>query len=166
MDFTSILAEVKNILPIIGLLIGGYLVILWVAALIWTYRDIHSRTEDILLQVLAVTLVLVLNFAGLVVYLILRPRETLTQKYERQLEETYMRRDIEDEHICPTCSRGIQPDFILCPYCQTALRRTCNNCARVVDLTWPVCPYCAEPAGGSSRTTQALYRQPDEVLAR
>ena len=162
----NILAEVKNILPIIGLLIGSYVVVLWVAALIWTYRDIHSRTEDILIQVLSVALVFVLNFAGLVVYLILRPRETLIQKYERELEETYMRRDIEDEHVCPTCQRGIQPDFILCPYCQTSLRRACGGCDRVVDLTWQVCPYCATPAGGGSRSTQPIYRQQEEVLVR
>ncbi|HYF63940.1 MAG TPA: zinc ribbon domain-containing protein [Herpetosiphonaceae bacterium] len=166
MDIQNILAEIKNILPIIGLLIGGYMAILWVAALIWTYRDIRSRTNDVLLQVLSVSLVLILNFAGLVVYLILRPRETLVQKYERELEETYMRRDIEDEHVCPTCQRGIQPDFILCPYCQTSLRRPCNGCDRVIDLTWPVCPYCATPAGGGHRASQPIYRQTEEVLAR
>ncbi|MBA3469289.1 MAG: zinc ribbon domain-containing protein [Herpetosiphonaceae bacterium] len=163
----NILAELKNILPIVGLLISSYVVVLWVAALIWTYRDIHSRTEDILIQVLSVAIVFVLNFAGLIVYLILRPRETLIQKYERELEETYMRRDIEDEHVCPTCQRGIQPDFILCPYCQTSLRRACGGCERVVDLTWQVCPYCATPAGGgSSRTSQPIYRQQEEVLVR
>lgn len=162
----NILAEIKNILPVVGLIVGSYVALLWVASLIWTYRDIRSRSSDILLQVLSVSLVLVLNFAGLIIYVILRPRETLVQKYERELEETYMRRDIEDEHVCPSCQRGIQPDFIMCPYCQTSLRRPCGNCERVIDLTWQVCPYCAAPASGTSRASQPIYRQPEEMLVR
>ncbi len=160
----NILAEVKSILPIIGLVIGAYILVLWIATLIWTYRDIHSRTEDFLLQALAVSLVFFFNFAGWAIYLILRPRETLIEKYERELEEEYMRRDIEDEHVCPTCQRGIQPDFILCPYCQTSLRHHCYQCKRVIDLTWPVCPYCATPAGAHSAASQPFYQEETEML--
>ncbi len=154
----NLLAEAKNILPIIGFIFGAYFLLLWVASLIWTYRDIHSRTNDVLVQVLSVSLALFLPFAGLVLYLLLRPRETLTQKYERELEETYMRRDIEDEHVCPSCHRGIQTDYLLCPHCQTQLRRNCQNCGRVVDLAWQTCPYCAQPAGHTQRFSQPLTR--------
>ena len=155
----NILAELRSILPIIGFFVGSYLLVLWIATVIWTYRDIHSRTEDFLLQALSVSLVLIFNFAGLIVYLILRPRDTLVERYERELEEEYMRRDIEDEHVCPTCQRGIQTDFILCPYCQTSLRHPCYHCGRVIDLTWAVCPFCATPAGVRSQS----YAQPEQT---
>lgn len=162
----NLLDELKNILPIIGFLVGSYVFVLWVAALIWTYRDIHHRSENYLLQILSVAVVFLFNFPGLLVYLILRPRETLVEKYERALEEEYMRRDIEDEHVCPTCQRGIQSDFILCPYCQTSLRRRCSGCDRAVDLTWQVCPFCATPAG-APRASQVIYREreTDELYA-
>lgn len=158
----DVLNTVKSLIPFVALLVGSYILVLWIATLIWTYRDIHSRTEDFVLQALAVALVFVFNFAGWALYLILRPRDTLVQRYERELEEEYMRRDIEDTHVCPTCQRGIEADFILCPYCQTSLRHQCLNCARVIDLTWPVCPFCATPAG--TRPSQPLYQRETEVL--
>ncbi|WP_110516035.1 zinc ribbon domain-containing protein [Herpetosiphon llansteffanensis] len=156
---TEIIAELKSILPIVGMIVGGYLVLLWVASLVWTYRDISSRSNDILVQVLSTSMAFFLPFAGLLLYMLVRPRETLTQKYERELEETFMRRDIEDEHVCPNCQRSIQADFVLCPHCQTHLRRNCGNCERVIDLTWQVCPYCAAPA--NTRINSQPLRQPE-----
>ena len=146
------LTNIKQILTAIAVIGGIYYVILLVAAMIWTYRDIHSRSEDLLVQVLSVALVFLFQFPGLLIYLILRPRQTLVEKYERALEEEFMRRDIEDECVCPHCQRAIKEEYIICPYCQTSLRRRCHICDRTVDLTWQICPYCATPAGVSYNT--------------
>jgi RNA polymerase subunit RPABC4/transcription elongation factor Spt4 len=81
-------------------------------------------------------------FGGILVHMVLRPRQTLAERYERTLEEEYLRRDVEEKYVCPGCQRPAEHDFILCPYCHTALRRNCQHCARVIDLTWSICPYC------------------------
>ncbi len=145
-------STITDLLKPIGIVLGGYYVLLLVAAAIWTYRDIRSRTQDVIAQVLSVTLVLVLQLPfGLPLYLLMRPKQTLSDKYERALEEEYLRRDIEDEHVCPNCQRGIEADFVVCPYCLVELRRRCVNCDRTIDLTWGVCPYCATVPGGVQR---------------
>jgi RNA polymerase subunit RPABC4/transcription elongation factor Spt4 len=100
-----------------------------------------------------VGLVLLLPFVGIPLHMILRPPQTLAEKYERSLEEEYLRRDIEEKFVCPECQRAIEPDFILCPHCHTSLRRRCGGCDRVVDLTWSVCPYCG--ADGNSHRQAA-----------
>jgi hypothetical protein len=69
-------------------------VLLWAASVLWAYRDIRSRSDDVSVQVLAAGLVLCLPFVGIPLHLILRPRETLAQKYERTLQEEYLHRDV------------------------------------------------------------------------
>lgn len=148
------LTNLRPILNILGVLVGAYLVLLWAASVLWAYRDIRLRSEDVSVQVLAVGLVLLMPFAGILLHLILRPPQTLAEKYERSLEEEYLRRDIEEKYVCPACQRPIEPDFIVCPHCHTELRRRCNACDRVIDLTWSVCPYCGDNG------TAGLLRQP------
>ena len=160
MDIRSILTNVVPILTMIGWALGAYIVLLWAASVLWTYRDIHARSEDVVVQVLAVSLALLLPFAGVVLHMILRPRQTLTEKYERSLEEEYLRRDLEEKFVCPHCQRGIEPDFVMCPHCHTALRRRCGACDRVVDLTWAVCPYCGDD--GTTNLLRPNYRRQRE----
>jgi RNA polymerase subunit RPABC4/transcription elongation factor Spt4 len=136
------LTNLRPIINLLGGLIGAYLLLLWAASVVWAYRDIRMRSDDVSAQVLAVGVVLFIPFAGIPLHLILRPRQTLNEKYDRSLEEEYLRRDIEERYVCPTCQHPIESDFIMCPYCHTALRRRCSSCQRVVDLTWSLCPYC------------------------
>ena len=60
---------------------------LWIASIWWTFRDIRSRSTDLFLQVAATLLVTIFSFAGLLIYIILRPTKTLSQLYEESLEE-------------------------------------------------------------------------------
>lgn len=138
----DIFNNLRPILTLLGLLFGAYIVLLWAASVLWAYRDIRSRSDDVSVQVLAVGLVLALPFIGIPLHMLLRPPQTLAERYERTLEEEYLRRDIEEKNTCPACHRPIEADFLLCPYCHTTLRRNCASCQRVVDLTWSVCPYC------------------------
>src|SRR3990172_3158897 len=66
---------------------GAFLVALWLSLVFWTWRDIRARSQDRFLRLLAPLLVLLLNLPGVIVYLILRPRLTLEEEYERALEE-------------------------------------------------------------------------------
>lgn len=170
MDIRAIITNIVPVLTVIGWGLVAYIVLLWAASVLWTYRDIHSRSDDVVVQVLAVSLALLLPFAGVVLHMILRPRQTLSEKYERSLEEEYLRRDLEEKYVCPHCQRGIETDFIICPHCHTALRRRCAACDRVVDLTWAICPYCGDNGSGSllqpNYRQQPVPQQPADVYER
>lgn len=164
MDISSIVTNAIPILTIIAWSLGAYVVLLWAASVLWTYRDIHTRSEDVVVQVLAVSLALLLPFAGIVLHMILRPRQTLAEKYERTLEEEYLRRDLEEKYVCPHCQRGIETEFVICPHCHTTLRRRCAGCDRVVDLTWSICPYCGDNGTAALPQSYRHQRAPEQTL--
>lgn len=118
---------------------------LWIALIIWAFRDMRSRSHDTFAQALAAVVVALLNIPGLLVYLILRPRETLTEQYERALEEEALLQEIEARQVCPGCGHTIQGAWRLCPYCHTKLRKPCIHCGELLELPWNICPYCESP---------------------
>jgi RNA polymerase subunit RPABC4/transcription elongation factor Spt4 len=111
---------------------------------IWTFRDIRSRSRDVLVQILATVMVAVIPIAGILVYFMLRPRETLAEAYVRALEEESLLAGIEHQEFCPSCGRRVDADMVFCPSCHTKLRNPCPNCQRPVHLSWDLCPYCGE----------------------
>lgn len=121
----------------------AYVLVLWVAAVVWTYRDVASRTSDTFTQTIALVLVLVFSIPGLLVYLVLRPKDTLMDVYDRQLEAEALLHEIQEQATCPRCRRKVDQDFIACPYCRTALRTPCDSCAKPLSSTWVLCPYCS-----------------------
>lgn len=123
----------------------AYFIAFSVSLGVWTYQDIKSRSRDTGTHIFAVLLVLVLNLPGLVLYLILRPSETLAQQYARSLEEEAILQDLEKESACPNCKREIQEDFIICPYCTTQLKHPCPSCGQPLQALWRACPYCTVP---------------------
>ncbi len=130
-------------------LIGAYAVALWFALIVWTFRDIESRSRSVVAQICS-TLVVVLGFVpGVLLYLILRPRATRDAAFGRSLAEEYLLQGLADRRRCSACRRPVRDDFAVCPQCDTALGRRCPSCARLVAVGWALCPYCtAEPAQG------------------
>jgi uncharacterized Zn finger protein (UPF0148 family) len=123
-------------------LLVAYGVVLWLSALVWIYRDIKIRTNDLVSQLVSVFLVLIFNVPGLLLYLILRPPETLSEAYERALEAEAMLQELERLETCPSCQRRIEEGYLLCPYCRTRLRQACGECGRPLSFGWVVCPFC------------------------
>ncbi|MCO5203080.1 MAG: zinc ribbon domain-containing protein [Chloroflexi bacterium] len=119
-----------------------YLAAIWVALVFWTYRDIRQRTRDPILQTVAVLLVLIFFLPGHWVYLIVRPRYTLTELYERSLEEEALLQELEDQKACPTCKRRVVDDYLICPSCRTQLKEPCRQCSKPLSYAWVACPYC------------------------
>jgi RNA polymerase subunit RPABC4/transcription elongation factor Spt4 len=129
-------------------LAGAFLVALWLALVIWTYRDMRSRHRDRLVHILAALMVTLLNLPGVLVYLILRPARTLEEEYQQTLEEEALLQSIEDQSVCPGCERHIREDWLVCPSCHTKIRKHCHSCSRLMELPWNICPYCGTPAPG------------------
>lgn len=123
---------------------GAYLVALWFTLAIWTFRDIENRSKNVITQVFSTLLVVLFWVPGLLLYFVLRPKETLDEAYQRSLEEEYLLQDLEELPLCPKCQHYVEDDYLLCPHCQTQLKEPCKNCGRLVDLRWEVCPYCGE----------------------
>ncbi len=154
------------VLQIIVALAGAFLLAFWVSLVIWTFRDIRSRTRDIFAQLLAALMVLLFGPIGLMIYFLLRPRETLDQIYDRQLEQEALLRDIEEQRACPKCHRPIEDDFRLCPYCRTPLKKPCSHCGRLLHLEWDVCPYCGTEAAGPRIHTLPATEEPKPEQVR
>lgn len=140
---SDLMNTVGTALQAVVALCGAFLVAFWIALVLWTFRDMRARSRDIFATLLATLLVLVFGPIGLGLYLLLRPRETLVEHYERMLEEETLLRDMEEQPVCPTCQHKLQPDWMLCPHCTTQLRRPCDSCGRLLDMGWKICPYCA-----------------------
>jgi len=143
----------SNLLLILTGFGGAFIVALWIALIIWTYRDIRSRARDPLVQILSALLVTVLNLPGVLVYLILRPQRTLEEEYQRTLEEEALLQALEDLPLCPGCERRVKDDWQVCPNCHTKLKKSCNECGKLMELPWNLCPYCGTPAPGMRRET-------------
>ncbi len=127
---------------------GAFLAALWIALVIWTYRDIRARARDPLVQILSALLVAVLNLPGVLVYLILRPARTLEEEYQHTLEEESLLQALEELPLCPGCERRVKDDWQVCPNCHTKLKKACHHCGKLMELPWNVCPYCGTPVPG------------------
>jgi len=176
MDLESILGTIQPFVVMFAAAFAAFLTATWIAAVIWAFRDIRARSRDIFAQVLATLMVFVFfplfPIPGLLLYMILRPRETLAEVYERSLEEEVLLQGIEERLACPGCNRRIETDFMICPTCHTRLKKACPACSRLLHLRWNICPYCgavqtaAKPAAPAARIESALDAPPDLGLVR
>lgn len=124
---------------------GVVLAALWLAMIIWTNRDMRARSRDPLAQLFVTAIVALLTVPGLLIYLMLRPRETLADAYERSLEEEALLQEIEEKPSCPGCGQRVHTDWQVCPHCHTRLKKACYKCNHSLELSWNICPYCTTP---------------------
>ncbi len=123
-------------------ILGALLAAIWLSLVIWTFRDMRLRSRDPFAQLFAALVVAILPLAGILIYLILRPPETLAQVYERALEEEALLQEIEERPRCPGCSRSVESGWMICPHCHTHLRHRCPDCDGLLELHWSLCPHC------------------------
>lgn len=139
-----------------------YLVVMWLTIAFWTYRDIRQRSRDPFVQSAAVLLVLFFFLPGHWLYLILRPRYTLAELYERSLEEEALLQDLEDQSACPSCKRRVRDEYLICPSCKTSLKEPCRMCQKPLSYAWVACPYC----GQDKPAREHLGARPARIPAR
>lgn len=87
-SFTDIVNFIldPNASRILILVLLAYLILLWIALIIWVTKDIISRTNNIPFQIFSILLVVVLNVFGVILYAAIRPSKTLIDKFFEDLE--------------------------------------------------------------------------------
>lgn len=120
-----------------------FLVLLWLALIAWTNRDIKTRTNDRRLQITGVLVSVFLFLPGIFIYLLIRPHKTLDDAFQYSLEEESMLQTLDEYATCPTCQRHIHENWTYCPDCRARLRVECKKCSQPLNPAWNICPFCA-----------------------
>lgn len=163
-DFGSVLpAAYENLKNVLGTdspldmaarIAGAYLVAIWLASVIWTVRDITDRTGNLIIQTFSVLLVVIFTpILGLPLYLLIRPRTTLAEKY---YEEAGL---AEAEYVseCPNCHREVGEEYRYCPHCGHELLEECPDCGAPKGKDWKFCASC-----GSDGKPKAKEKAPEK----
>ena len=152
------LADLSNtIATIIGIfvaLLGAFLFAFWVAMGIWTFNDIRSRTRDWLAIGLASLLVLIFPLVGLILYVMVRPRDTLADVFDRALEEESLLRELEGNLACHRCGVPVQDNWNYCSNCHSQLRFACPSCGNPMRHEWSICVSCGGDQSDSSPSAE------------
>ena len=135
--------------------LAAYIAIMWLALVYWTFRDIRRRSSEPAIQLAAVALVATTFLAGYWLYLVLRPRTTLSERAEEAFRRSLFA-DYRASSACPSCNERLRDDFIICPSCEKPVRESCQGCSRALLASWKSCPYCgltiARPKLGQTPT--------------
>ncbi|MFN8623678.1 MAG: zinc ribbon domain-containing protein [Chloroflexota bacterium] len=128
--------------------VGIYIVLIWLASAFWAYRDMQHRSANPVAAYLAAAFIILFTpvffVFAILLYRIVRPKETVAEANERALAEEAMLADIEARPHCANCSRPVHEEWIICPSCRNRLRRVCPNCSRLVELDWSLCAWCGK----------------------
>jgi RNA polymerase subunit RPABC4/transcription elongation factor Spt4 len=119
--------------------------IIWIAVIVWVYRDAERRGMSGLLWAL---LVFIGNLIGLLIYLIVRqdhPEAASGETAAVCCDERAASAPIAKTApslTCPSCQKPVEKDFAFCPNCGARLQPVCPSCGRPVEVGWKVCPHC------------------------
>ncbi len=123
-------------------MLGAALVIFWVVVLYWVWLDSGDRTSSKPARVGYVLLSLLLFIPGLIIYLLIRPPQTIEEIYWADLERRYLKYETSELGDCPKCGTQLFPGFTYCPTCRLELKIKCPNCGVEMDKHYKYCPSC------------------------
>ena len=123
-----------------------FLVVVYLALIVWTFLDARRRIEDSWLVACA-TAASFFPFVGAMVYSILRPPEFIEDRKERELEIRAAQLRVKQlgEQSCPNCEFPVERNYLRCPNCEARLKDPCPSCSKPIDPRWAMCPYCETP---------------------
>ncbi len=120
------------------------LVIFWIVVLYWVWLDSGDRVSSISARIGYVLLPLFLFVPGLIIYLLIRPPQTIEEIYWADLERRYLKYETSELGDCPKCGTQLFPGFTYCPNCRLVLKVKCPNCEVEMDKHYKYCPSCGE----------------------
>jgi hypothetical protein len=134
-----------------------FVVVFWLATAFWVYKDARRRLDDPWLVAMATLLGLLPPFLGPIVYLFLRPPESIAERLDRELENRALEERLaERELLCPVCRGRVDASFLVCPVCTTRLKQACTACGSPLEAIWQACPYCATPVSPAAMGAELL----------
>ena len=140
-------------------------IVFWLGLAYWMYRDARRRIADPWLIGSAALLGIAVPYLGAVIYLLVRPPETLAEAHARELEVLALAQRLNRrDDRCPVCHAETEPNYLVCPVCTTQLRQACRSCEAALDPLWQVCPYCATPT--AAPTLEPVADDLDSAVAR
>jgi len=138
----------SDIFQAIIYVVVAYIVLIWLASAYWAYRDMRLRSSSAITPYIAALAIIIFTpiffLFGLLVYRIVRPKETIGEVNERALAEEAMLAEVASHAQCANCSRPVHEDWIICPTCRNRLRRVCPNCEHLIELDWTLCAWCGK----------------------
>jgi hypothetical protein len=137
-----------------------FLVVVWIALVVWTFLDARRRLEDPVL-VASATAASLFPFVGTIVYSILRPPEFTADRRERALEMRAAELRVRqlEEAACPNCAFPIERSYLRCPNCKARVKDPCDSCGKPIDPRWRICPYCETPVRPAAPPEAAQKRR-------
>lgn len=144
---------------VLKVLIGVFIVLMWLALGVWVYRDARRRNAAPGYPKIMAVVALLIPFLGALLYIAVRPAETLDEQRDRSLETMALQRQA--ILACPDCGHPTELAYLACPSCMRKLKEPCAQCNQPIDPRWSICPFCETvPAGaltrGSSHDTMNL----------
>ena len=119
----------------------GLLIASWVGVVLYALHDSERRFKRPWARGLVILLPLLGWLPGFIIYLFLRPSETVTDRmYQQFLTNTVKLQ--ENPSMCPSCRGFVKADFIHCPHCGNQVLVGCHTCGRSMRRDWRHCPSC------------------------
>jgi len=123
---------------------GLGLLVFWFVVIGWSAIDASERFASKWHRLFAVLLIVFMPLFGLLIYLTVRPRETLEEAKWTDIERRYLKFETAGLYDCPSCGNEVYPNFIFCPHCGYELRIKCESCEVYLEPEWNTCPYCGK----------------------
>jgi hypothetical protein len=167
MIYVANIFGIKNsTISLVAELVILFLAVFWLALIYWTFADARRRISDPILIGCA-TVASLFPYVGTLIYTIVRPPEYLDDVHERELEIQAAEARISEIGLllCPHCDHEVEKDFLRCPTCMRKLKDPCGSCGRPLDPQWKLCPYCeTEIEGGAPLPRRTRRRQAEQPI--
>lgn len=146
MDFEELVLNIVNGIAeanynMLGTVLAFVNIVFWIVVTSWIWVDSDERTTSKWIRLFYV-IIGIIPVIGWIIYLIVRPTETIDEIYWGDLERRYLKYEAKDLGDCERCGTQLYPGFIFCPNCGKRIKRKCSNCEVYVDLEYKYCPNC------------------------
>ena len=132
----------QNSAKVVAAMLITYVIVLWISAVIWTFRDIHDRTRDPFFQAVSVFVVLVFNLPGLWLYLSCARRRRSPRRMRGRSRKKRCCRSWRIRRPAQTAAGGSRRTFLSAQPVRRSSKRPCEVCSRPLAYSWTACPYC------------------------
>lgn len=127
---------------VVWILLAVAFVIFWIIVLDWVWLDAGERTSNRTARIIYLLLVVFFNIFGWIMYLILRPSQTIEQIYWADLERRYLKYETSELGDCVKCGTQLYPGYTFCPTCGLEIKVKCKSCDVYIEKNNEYCPYC------------------------